>query len=401
MAFTLDNVREASYKEAQFVMDSSNITGGRKDVVHEFVNSDKQVVEDLGLKRKTYNITAIIHGNDYELNKTALLNVLEDGKKGTFIHPFDGNIEDMVARSFTMKETFTNFGVATFNIVLAPSDDIAAPTQSFTSTSEVSSQRLTVMDAISSSIESFYETSAELTGSIENSIDTATGFIDDFADATQGFEGIQSTVNSLNASIIDFNDSIASLVQTPVNLASSIHTLFTTANNAFPSAIQTLGMMVDLFDFGGDDVDQLSISTAAVNQINSNNDIINYSINSHALANAYYQFSLIQFDTVVGIERVESTLETQFDIVMESSGLPQNLRNQLTELRSITSDVIAELKTTTPELIEIEVVNEISLRKLEYLYYDDNTRTDALVSINEIQEINFVKGTLDFLNDNV
>ncbi len=246
MPLTLDNVREASYKEAVFIMDASNVSGGRKDVVHEFVNSDKQVVEDLGLKRKTYNITAIIHGDNYESNRDSLVSVLEDGKKGTFVHPFEGNIENMVARTFTMRENFRDFGVATFDIVLAPSDDIAAPTQSFTSTSEVSSQRLSVMDTISASIEAFYETSADLTGSIESSIDKATDFINEFDDATQGFEGTASVVNSLNSSIIDFSNSIASLVQSPVNLATSIDNLFIVANNAYPSALQTLGMMKNL-----------------------------------------------------------------------------------------------------------------------------------------------------------
>ena len=121
MAFDLENTREASYKEAEFIMDSSNVSGGRKDVVHQFVNSDKQVVEDLGLKRKSYNITAIIHGDDYERRKRTLLSVLVDGKKGTLVHPFDGNIENMAVRTFTLVEDFRNFGVATFQIELSPS----------------------------------------------------------------------------------------------------------------------------------------------------------------------------------------------------------------------------------------------------------------------------------------
>lgn len=400
MAFNLGNVREASYKEAIFILESSAIDGGRKDVVHEFVNSDKQVIEDLGLKRKTYNISAIIHGGNYERDKDSLIRVLEDGKKGTFVHPFIGNIENMVCRTFSVRETFDDFGVAHFNIVLAPSDDISAPVPAFTSVSEVSSQRLTVISAIEEAIEDFYVTSSSFTGSIESGIDKATNFINQFASSTNGFGGIQSSVNSLNSSIIDFSSSVSSLVQDPVNLASSLTTLFNNINNVYPSAVQTLEIMQSLFNFGEDDKEQLNISTAAINEINSNNDIFNYSINSYALANAYLNLAEADFNTVTEIERQEEILETQFDLITSSRDIPKKLRTLLTDLRSTTSEVISELKTTTPDLISIDVVSKTSIRKLEYLYYGENTRTDAIISINNIQKINFVEGTLDILNDN-
>lgn len=400
MAFTLDNVREASYREAVFIMETSNVSGGRKDVIHEFVNSDKQVVEDLGLKRRSYSVSATIHGINYERDKTALEAVLNDGVKGTLVHPFEGNIENMVVRTYTLRENFRQFGVATFDIEFAPSDDIGSPVRAFASVSEVATQRLVVMSAIEESMASLYETSADLTGSFENSVDKATSYINDFEEATRGFQGIASVVNSLSAQIIDFNLSVNSLVQNPLTLASSIDNLFITANNAYPNAVQTLGLMKNLFDFGEDDEEQLSISTAAILEINSNNDILNYSVNSAALANAYLQLSRADLNTVTEIEREESDLEDQYDLITNLTNLPRDIRTELTTLRSIASEVIATLKTTTPNLIDIEVVNKTAIRKLEYINYGDNTRTDTLISINQIQDLGFVNGTLEFLNDN-
>lgn len=401
MSFSLENVRKASYKEVGFVMDLSAVSGGRKDVVHEFVNSDKQVVEDLGLKRKTYAITAVIHGENYERDKNSLLSVLEDGKKGRLVHPFDGNLENMVVRTFSLSENFTSFGVATFQIEFSPSDDLASPTRSFSSVSEVEAQVEITENVIQDALAEGYSTDPSLLGSIENSISKAEGFISDFSNVTQGFQGAINTVNQLNGLIIGFNDEIASLVQDPLSFADSIRTLFDTANNAFPNALQTLEMMEKLFDFGSTDIPQLDILTAGIIEINKNNDLLNYVIKSFSLTNAYLQLSKGEFDTVSEIERQEAIIEEQYDLVTNIESLSDDVRKEITNLRVIASEVISELKTTTPDLIEIELTNKIALRKNEYLRYGENTRTDSLISINNLQDIGFVNGTLEFLNDSV
>lgn len=399
MALTLDDVYEASYKKEKFIMDASSIAGGRKVVLHEFVNSNKQVVEDLGLKRRTYNITAIITGRDYENRKLNFLAVLEDGKKGLFVHPFEGGIPDMIVKTFSLVEDFRILGVATFTIVLAPSDDISAPEKLTTTVTEVQTQLSVLENVIVEAMNDEYLTTPSLTGSITNSIGKASSFIDDFTIATRGTIGTVSTINSLNSQILNFTNSVAALVQVPSDLSTSINSLFITSNAAYDSNLEMLNNMIDLFSFGSDDNEQLEISTAANNEINQNNDVLNYVVNSFALGNAYFQLVSTDLDTIEEIERFEGLLEEQFDLVTNDENLSNEVRAELTELRTVTSEAISEIKTTTPELIDIETRNTVALRKLEYLYYDENERTDELISINSIQNPSFVQGDLEFLND--
>ncbi|MCH9735873.1 MAG: DNA circularization N-terminal domain-containing protein [Actinomycetia bacterium] len=399
MALTLDDVYEASYKKEKFIMDASSIEGGRKTVQHEFVNSNKQVVEDLGLKRRSYSITAIISGVDYENRKKNFLAVLEDGKKGLFIHPFEGGIPDMIVKTFSLVEDFRDFGVATFRFVLSPSDDISEPEKSTTTVVEVQSQLSVLENVILDTMNDEYLTTPSLTGSIENSINKATSFIDRFTESTRGTFGTISTINSLNSQILDFTNSVSALVQTPADLSSSIGSLFSTANAAYDSNLEMLNNMIELFDFGSEDNEQLEISTAANNEINQNNDVLNYSVNSFALGNAYFQLVSTDLRTIEEIESYEEQLEAQFDLVTNDENLNNDVRVELTNLRTIASEAISEVKTTTPELVSIEVVNTIALRKLEYLYYEENTRTEEIISINSIDNPSFVDGDLEILND--
>ena len=97
---------EASYKKAVFFLTRSSITGGRKDTKKEIVNSDFQVIEDLGLRQPIFTLTALVAGRDGDLGykemRDKLLDALQEGGRGQLIHPFYGPINNVVARSFTI-----------------------------------------------------------------------------------------------------------------------------------------------------------------------------------------------------------------------------------------------------------------------------------------------------------
>lgn len=399
MAFDLSNIREASYKGATFLMTSSSVSSGRKDVVHEFVNSDKQTVEDLGKRGDVYNITGIIHGQNYERDKKELISKLNDGKRGILVHPFAGVLEKMSCRVFTVSENFTEFGIATFTMTFTFSEEESSPERDVVSSEEVSTQRLTTMQVIQDALSGDYFVDNSLTGSFSNALDGLNNFIESFDEAIDGYDFLTNEINSLSSQIIEFNNNIASLVQTPVNLAQSIYNLYITANNAFPAASQTLDMMKRLFFFESNDKPLIQVDTAAQNEINNNITVLNNSVNAMSLANAYYQMTVVEYTNTDEIEKQEKDLEDQYDALSNSSDLSAEVRRALNDLRYSATQAISEIKTTTPDLIDINIKNEIPLRKLEYMYYGENTRTESLISINKLQNIDFVSGDLEILND--
>jgi len=69
----IDEIHTGSYKGAEFRIKSSSVAGGRKDIKHEFPNSNTQNIEDLGFKPKAYTINAFISEPNYTQKKDRLL----------------------------------------------------------------------------------------------------------------------------------------------------------------------------------------------------------------------------------------------------------------------------------------------------------------------------------------
>lgn len=419
--FTLDNVRNGSYKEADFLVKKHTVHGGRKDVLHEYVNSNKQVIEDLGLKRKVFNVAAIIHGDNYEINKRALIAALDDPEVGTLIHPFFGTLERIKCRTYTLDEDFKEFGVATFQIVFGVSDEIAIPTKATESISEIIAARDSLVGLCSANLVSEYSVSSDKIGSLESAASKAGSFFTAFEDSVNSIGSVTEDVNEINFKIRGFGARVGSLVQAPQELADAIDDLFFTLVTVFPSTIQTLSTLKGMFDFGDDDPEQLDIPTQAIFEINKNNDVFNSTIAAYSLAFAYV--ALAQTDTSISedgnpqtideIGFLESQLESQYGKTISNGkskesvisgvstqSLSLEILNGVTDIRSTSSRVIDEIKTKTPDILSIDVLTPTPLRILSYDLYGNTDRIDLLRSINTDPNVSFYEGEVHILNDN-
>lgn len=409
----LELVSGASFKEVPFLLDAHSFTGGRKQVVHQFVNSDKQKVEDLGLKRRSYSMTAIITGTDDYINKRdALIAVLEEGGSGTLVHPFFGAVTDMVARPFTVSEDFREFGVARFNLKFDFNDPgTAAPIQDANTISEVQKAAESVRSATAESLGGSFII-PKLIGVYNSARGKLTKFIGIINKASKASDGIKSEINSFNNQLKAFSGSLVSLLAIPQELASDILDLYVTATNIFEAPRQALEAMLSMFDFGDDDKEQLTFPTETLNEINTNEDVLNTSINTFSLIQAYEYFVQTDFATVQDLEFFENIIEKQYQKVINSGvsresnianveieALSREAKAELTTLRTIVGQVIAEVKTTLPDVIDIKVNVRTPLRVIEYQYYGNNDQTDSIRSLNENPNESFIQGTLEIINN--
>jgi len=126
----IDEIHTGSYKGAEFRIKSSSVAGGRKDIKHEFPNSNTQNIEDLGFKPKAYTINAFISEPNYTQKKDRLLAALEEGGTGLLVHPFFGNIENIVSRTYSLNEDISQIGEANFTMTFDVSDTNGLPTAS-------------------------------------------------------------------------------------------------------------------------------------------------------------------------------------------------------------------------------------------------------------------------------
>ena len=107
----------ASFRGVRFFVRGIATSGGRKATERPIVNSDEQAVDDVGKMQRVYDVGAYVTAiyestaNDtsisvpYAQQRDLLLAALEDRTPASFVHPIEGRIDNLVARSWMLDET--------------------------------------------------------------------------------------------------------------------------------------------------------------------------------------------------------------------------------------------------------------------------------------------------------
>ncbi len=132
-----DQLLEASYRGVPFrVRSEVQNSIGRKIVLHEYVNSPKRFVEDLGLISPKFTIEAFVHGTDFGDKARALESVLNQGGEGVLVLPTLGSFK-VHAMPYTKRASQRNVGEIVYTLEFAAGRPGSGPTKSTSDTQEV------------------------------------------------------------------------------------------------------------------------------------------------------------------------------------------------------------------------------------------------------------------------
>lgn len=106
----------ASFRGVPFLVESSLRTGGRRAVVHEFPLRDDPFAEDMGRRARTFPVEGYVIGDDYLVQRDALIAALEDeAGPGKLIHPYHGE-RRAICTGLSVAEKRSDGGMAVFAI---------------------------------------------------------------------------------------------------------------------------------------------------------------------------------------------------------------------------------------------------------------------------------------------
>lgn len=106
----------ASFRGVPFFVETSERSGGRRAVVHEFPLRDEPYVEDLGRRARPFRVDGYVVGDDYLTQRDALLAALEDvAGPGELVHPYHGVLR-AACINVAVRESRAEGGMATFAI---------------------------------------------------------------------------------------------------------------------------------------------------------------------------------------------------------------------------------------------------------------------------------------------
>ena len=392
----LESLQPASFKGAPFLVTLASIAGGRKDIKHIYPNSDRQVIEDLGKAQRIFNIEAVITGDNYIQNRDRLLSVLEEGGSGTLIHPLYGQLDNIVARTYTLLEDLTELGTAKFSVVFEVTGTLGIPTQALNTVNKISDSNDDFLTALKEDITNNYAVTPSFTGNFSAAIDKLDGVVDAFNSNTSLLQAAADEINAFSKEVSDFSDNITSLIQAPQNLADSLVSLYNTASGLYPTAEATVDVFKRFFSFGDDD-SSITETTAIRIEKAKNNRVINQSMQSVALSYSYLSAAQIDFETVDDVEETADVLETQYQKVIIADGLSEETKSALTDLRSDMQVFFDEQRVNADQILTVET-NLISARLLSFQYYGDSDNGEQLIDLNSAEDVTFIEGSVQVVS---
>lgn len=107
---------QASFRGVPFQVDTSERSGGRRGVTHEYPFRDEPFREDLGRQVRTFTVEGHVIGPEYLAAKERLIGALESPSgPGELVHPYYGT-RHVAVGTFRIREHGAEGGLARFSI---------------------------------------------------------------------------------------------------------------------------------------------------------------------------------------------------------------------------------------------------------------------------------------------
>ena len=388
----LDDLLRAAFNDAEFLISSSSTAGGRKDQLHEFPNSDRQTIEDLGLQPRTYNIVGWITEPNYVSKRDELLEALESGEPGVLSHPFYGELGNMKARSFTISETMGEFGRAEISMVFEISNNIGTPIETENTLSLISDSNDALQSAANADIADNWEVDAGFSGNFTAAQGKLGSLSDSYGTVSSVVAQVTDEINAFNAQVSNFSENINSLISAPTALADSVTNISTGMNALYATADSQFVAWRGFFGFGDDDVQSVN-QTAGLAQRNKNNTAINQSMQSQALGYSYLAGAQIEYNTVDDLDQIAEQLETQYQKIVTDNSISQALRDSITDMRGNTNVFFDQRRITLNRIITVSTA-ELPARVIAYQYYADSSLGEEIAGLNNDANVSFLEGDI-------
>ncbi|MCK4758545.1 MAG: DNA circularization N-terminal domain-containing protein [Candidatus Aminicenantes bacterium] len=391
----LIQLKTANYKGVEFAIRDMPTTGGNRIIKFNYPGSDKQSIEVQGKLPRSFSITAVIPHENYFSERDELLRVLEDGERGTLVHPTFGAIENVINGEYGLSENITELGRAEVTIQFEIDDSVGIPTESGNLGEEVAEQSNQLNNDLEEDFGEEYEVSLTSTGNFADALDNIGQVSQAIADASKTYNAPAEDLATIAAEINTFNGAIGNQIQSPTVLASSINGLFQSLDNLQETAERAFAQMKAMFNFGDDDP-IIQEDTVGRIERKKNRDATRTMMKTQALSYAYVNASLITYETSDDLDLIQNQLEDQYLSIRNNELISNRTLEQLDRLRVQALKALDSASVNTRSIITIETSRK-PLSVLVYEYYGNTELFDTIAELNNIKQNSFVEGEIRIL----
>lgn len=401
-----ENLQEASFKGFAFLVNTESNASGKKVVVHEYPNSDKRFVEELGQVPSTFTLNAIVHGDINLRNR--LEQLLREPGTGTLVHPVYGII-DVMAGDYSVASNQRSVGEFNFSIVFYVTEQNITASVDTAAISQITAAVDTMRESTSTAFKAIYTAPT-----------TADNFNDANAKVTAFFTAIEQSVNTITEpvtkNIESFNtlvdaalSGVSTLVQDAESLSEAIDSVFVSAANVANTPADLLDTWKSLTTFGNDD-DTLSNTTVKRQELIDNRAALNDVIQINALGGQFESASFKSYRTDTELAEEQASLNDAFGTIVVDRitstelqrskliALDSDVREAVHNVRDISRKIFEGVAQNVWRVVDIDQ-NKSTMMLTAYRYYGDLSTINLLSDLNpDVNHAGFA-GTIKGLSE--
>lgn len=388
----LEQLQQGSYKGVPFLLANGTTTGGNKNIVHQYPNSDRQTVENLGNTPRSFALNIIIPSTNYVQRRDALLAAIEEKTPGPLIHPLYGRVDNVIAGPFSLSEDLTELGDGKLSITFLIDDGPQVPQQAALTVRSVVTAKDAVETANRANMVQNHKVTPGFLGSFQSTLDSiqaaATAFVTSAVPIDDGSEYF--------AQAQALSDEAATIAQDGGAIADSIKAQYTAAQALFSEKRREFEFMKAKFGFGESN-GGAEAKTAAQLEKKQNKELFDALMRVSALSYAYVAAVQLDFTSLDDVNEVDTTLEAQYDALVDLAGVDTDTRDALADLRQLAQEFLDEAKLTARRIIDV-YTQPTTARLLAFSYYGDDEQGEAIAELNG-GEVSNLAGNVQVLTE--
>lgn len=393
----LDELYPATFRGVPFEFKgASRTSGGRKTVVHEYPNTDKRYVEDLGKLPRVFSLTGIIHGDGYLVRRDSLQMVLEQPGIGLLTHPFYGVIL-VTADPYMVVESDENLGIAVFNLTFRVSSENIFPSELQIAIDIVNDLVNGTKTSAAKDIKDIFHSDRKYPNNTVSASEHLDKITDTFNSAINSHSTDIEKKNKFISSINSFDSNKFILIQDPESLGNELVDLYDDLNNLGLSDDDILSVNRLFFDFDFDELHEEPLTVQRVERA-KNSLILKSVINSLSLIYSYRVAADKEYKTEEEIDDVFNSLEDQYKYLISDSNISNDTFTLIEELRNNVRKVFDKERISAYKITEIET-KDIPLSVLTYSYYGNTDNAESLMYLNKILTPAVVSGNIKIFSE--
>jgi prophage DNA circulation protein len=369
------------FREATFWVDSSDLSFGRRNQVHEFPLKDKAVVEDLGRKARTFTFRAFVIGDNYDIERNNLIAEIEKPGSGWLIHPWLGVMIVSITDA-RESENSQRMGMAEFTITCVEAGDLQFIfEQPDTATAVEVAADKSIADSIAEFGDNFsvLQQAADYITEIQGTMGDILGAVENVVDGITG--------------------PITELIRAPGEMAATIANTLGNLENSLESPARALDIYKTLFKPSSPSASIPNTTSNRQQQI-ANVDAVASLVTRIAIAEACRTVAGITWPTLDDAINVRDQIITAIENEMHQA-MGDAVFDSMSALRTALAEDTRVRGAKLPRLSYYTPATDLPALVLAHQLYGDITRSDELIARSNIRHPGFVPGgsALEILAD--